>query len=424
MRRPDPALAIGVAGVAVAVATVGVGVAQLELAAPHANVLSNPWLVGAIFIAGIGGLGAVVVFMANLLGRRGDTTDPPIQTSASEGSANHDATMTPTARPEPAKNKFRQPHRGWAGLVFAGFLILGGAATGIVTSQVTIEMLLPTESVLLGWLIPAAVTLMALTAAGSLGVALAEQGRDRSVYVSIDIVVTAVAWLVLGVALFFVQWRLTLSIERQYAIPFGAPLPGSIQLLPRPAILTAVFFGAIYLVSGACTIFQSKSLRTLSAARQAEWFRRQLSWARPFGVSVLILAAAATDTVAFQNTLDLVLPQETALLTLLIAAGVTFMALAAAGSLGVVLADRRRHGTTYGSFDIVTTTGVWVALGVAMFLIRWLGTSASPRAAILTAFFFGAIYLVSGVCAMFQAERLPKYLATTARPGPSNIFTE
>jgi hypothetical protein len=135
--------------------------------------------------------------------------------------------------------------------------------------------------------------------------------------------------------------------------------------------------------------------------------------------AVLILAGALTDTVAFRNTIELVLKFISGTLAWLLAAGATSMALAAAASLGIALAIRRRSGHR-SMLAVYSTLSVWLTLGVAMFLIRWLDadtvtSSLNPQSTStpLIALFFGAIYLISGACTIFEAERLynPEYFA-------------
>jgi hypothetical protein len=146
----------------------------------------------------------------------------------------------------------------------------------------------------------------------------------------------------------------------------------------------------------------------------------------------LILIGAMADTIAFHNTLELVLTTESELVAWLMAVGTTSMALVAAGSLGGARAIRRRgrywtprHRPS--RFPLVLAAVVWLGLGLAMFVIRWLGQatpsglslsltqsqSSAPHHNLWVAIFFGAIYLVSGTCTMLETERLynPEYFA-------------
>jgi hypothetical protein len=145
-------------------------------------------------------------------------------------------------------------------------------------------------------------------------------------------------------------------------------------------------------------------------------------------VGVLVLAGALTDTVAFKSTLDLLLRQAEPL-SWLMAVGATSMALVAAAGAGIAVAIRRRHDTLYATFAVTAAAAVWLALGAAMFLVRWLDTGTAvpafgstqlggasvpaPGHQILVALFFGSVYLISGACTAFEAERLhnPEYSA-------------
>ncbi len=136
----------------------------------------------------------------------------------------------------------------------------------------------------------------------------------------------------------------------------------------------------------------------------------------------LILAGALTDTVAFKSTLNLLLRQSE-VLSWIMAAGATSMALVAAAGLGISLAVRRRSETDHGG-GVTLTAAVWLLLGAAMYLVRCFVSSGSPFAfgnssfstvqhPALVALFFAAIYLISGVCTIYEAERLynPEYFA-------------
>lgn len=134
---------------------------------------------------------------------------------------------------------------------------------------------------------------------------------------------------------------------------------------------------------------------------------------------VLVGAAAFTDTLAFKNTLELALPQVSGTLAWAMAAGATSIALATAAILGISLAvHRRTRGHRGTKLPMTFTAVVWIGLGLAMFLVRWLDTSASApsdtfgsqapsgHATPLVALFFAGIYLASGACTIFEAERL------------------
>jgi OmpA-OmpF porin, OOP family len=165
------------------------------------------------------------------------------------------------------------------------------------------------------------------------------------------------------------------------------------------------------------------------AAAQASAARR--GWAEPqllagrgtlalLVLPVLILVGAMTDTVAFRITLEVVLQHFSATVAWFIAAGATAMSLVIAYRFGIALAIHRRGGSR-SPITLSGTSAAWLALGLAMFLIRWLdGGSATQSydgvaipATPLVAFFFLAIYLISGACTIFEAERLhnPEYTA-------------
>jgi hypothetical protein len=167
-------------------------------------------------------------------------------------------------------------------------------------------------------------------------------------------------------------------------------------------------------------------------ARKEDWSAPHLvadrsPWAIGL-VGILVLIGALADTVVFKNILELILRQESEKVAWLLAAGATSMALVAAGSVGVALAIRRRgrhlpprHRPS--RFPLIGSLIVWLGLGLAMFLIRWRDSSATgapslngtvtTQPTLWVALFFAAIYLISGACTMFEAERLynPEYFA-------------
>jgi len=141
--------------------------------------------------------------------------------------------------------------------------------------------------------------------------------------------------------------------------------------------------------------------------------------------ALLIAAGALTDTLAFKNTLELALPQESERLAWAMATGATSMALIIAATLGISLAiDRRTRGHRGTKLATRSTALVWLSLGLAMFLVRWLNTSTTTSSTTfgsttpahptpLVALLFAAIYLISGACTIFESERLynPEYFA-------------
>jgi hypothetical protein len=142
--------------------------------------------------------------------------------------------------------------------------------------------------------------------------------------------------------------------------------------------------------------------------------------------ALLVLAGALTDTLAFKNTLELALPQESGTIAWVMAVGATSIALVIAAVLGICVAiDRRTRGHRGTRLTVRLVAAIWLSLGLAMFLVRWLNTSAiaSPgtfgsqastgHPTPLIALLFAAIYLISGACTALEAERLynPEYFA-------------
>jgi hypothetical protein len=126
--------------------------------------------------------------------------------------------------------------------------------------------------------------------------------------------------------------------------------------------------------------------------------------------SVLLgLAGVLTVIVAFRATLALAVPSLSGILAWLTAAGATSLALVAAASAGISLAIRRQAGHIGSWFATALTALAWICLGLAMVLIPLLATGAHSKP--LSALFFGAIYLTSGACTVFLAEKLydPRY---------------
>jgi hypothetical protein len=146
-------------------------------------------------------------------------------------------------------------------------------------------------------------------------------------------------------------------------------------------------------------------------------------------VGILIVIGAMADTIAFHNVLELVLSSESETVAWVMAVGTTSMALVAAAAIGIARAIRRRgrylpkrHRPPW--FPLALSSVVWLGLGSAMFFIRWQnihiatllqssGQQPSSHSAVWQALFFLAIYLVSGACTLFEAERLynPEYAA-------------
>ncbi len=153
-----------------------------------------------------------------------------------------------------------------------------------------------------------------------------------------------------------------------------------------------------------------------------------LSWAVPYLIAgrgkaadalavLLILIGAATDTLAFRNTLQILLPRETdGTRILVMAAGATAMGLVAAAFFGIAYAIYRRDRPGSSRLLMTFAAVAWFGLGIMMLVVRWftptggasgsggfgVPSSGSPA---LTAGFFFSIYLISGVGTVFEAER-------------------
>ena len=154
-----------------------------------------------------------------------------------------------------------------------------------------------------------------------------------------------------------------------------------------------------------------------------------LSWAAPNLIAgkgkatdalavVTILLGAITDTVAFENTLKLLLPDETSSLRiLLMAMGATAMGLVAAAFFGIAYSINRRNRP--GSSNLLRNFAAvaWFGLGLMMLLVRVFapgggqsagdfGASTSSSAQpLLSAGFFFSIYVISGAGTVLETER-------------------
>lgn len=132
----------------------------------------------------------------------------------------------------------------------------------------------------------------------------------------------------------------------------------------------------------------------------------------------LILVGACTDIIAFKASLDLFL-RGAEWQSWLVAVGATALSLLCAAGAGLALEAWRRaeRGAVAG---VVVCFLAWLALGGALFLVRWnsgllesaggvLVDEATRRTRIargqVSALFFGALYLVSGVVTAFEAAR-------------------
>lgn len=156
---------------------------------------------------------------------------------------------------------WRDPHllagRSPVGDLVLGVLVLVGAAADMVAFKTTLNILLR-QSQTLSWVMAGGATCLALVAAARLGVAIAVRRREDTRYASFAIAAAATAWLGLGLAMF-----ITRLLDSGSAGPvFGTATPQTTQ----PTTLIAIFFGAIYLVSGTCMTVEAQRLYNPEAA--------------------------------------------------------------------------------------------------------------------------------------------------------------
>lgn len=153
-----------------------------------------------------------------------------------------------------------------------------------------------------------------------------------------------------------------------------------------------------------------------------------LSWAVPHLIAgrgkatdalavVLIAIGAVTDTLAFRNTLEILLPRETSgTRILLMAVGATAMGLIAAAFFGIAYATYRRDRPGSSRLLMTCAAVAWFGLGIMMLLVRAFTPTGgasdaggfdvqSAGSPLLTAGFFFSIYVISGVGTLFEAER-------------------
>jgi hypothetical protein len=162
-----------------------------------------------------------------------------------------------------------------------------------------------------------------------------------------------------------------------------------------------------------------------------------LSWAVPHLIAgkskaadalaaLLIVIGAVTDTLAFRNTLELLMPTESSQRILVMAIGATAMGLVAAAFFGIAYTIRRRDRPGSSRLLMNFAAVAWFGLGLMMLLVRsFTATGPTPGSGgfdtsstgssspLLTAGFFFSIYIISGAGTVFEAERLynPVYFA-------------
>jgi hypothetical protein len=133
----------------------------------------------------------------------------------------------------------------------AGALIAAGGLTDTVAFKSTLNLLLR-QSTTLSWIMAIGATSMALVAAASIGVSLAFRRREPSAS-RLAIAATTIVWASLGLAMFLVRWLDATSGQAGFG--FGSTSGNTYH-----PILVASFFLAIYVISGACTIFEVERL--------------------------------------------------------------------------------------------------------------------------------------------------------------------
>jgi hypothetical protein len=134
---------------------------------------------------------------------------------------------------------------------------------------------------------------------------------------------------------------------------------------------------------------------------------------------LLILIGATTDTLAFRNTLYLLMPSETnPWRILLMAVGATAMGLVAAAFFGITYTIYRRDRPGSSRLLMIFAAIAWFTLGAMMLFVRAFtpvspaGTSngyrvpsSSTASSLLTAGFFFSIYVISGAGTVLETER-------------------
>ena len=160
------------------------------------------------------------------------------------------------------RQDWAEPHlvagRSMGGLILLALLILVGAMADTIAFHNVLELVLSTEKEWLAWVMAVGTTSMALVAAGTLGVARAVRRRGRHWAPRhrpsrLPLVLSATVWLGLGLAMFLIRWRGNANIG---GLNFTPTIPAPHQ----PFLLQAIFFAAIYLISGACTMIEAERL--------------------------------------------------------------------------------------------------------------------------------------------------------------------
>lgn len=156
---------------------------------------------------------------------------------------------------------WRDPHllagRSRVGDLMLGVMILVGAAADMVAFKTTLNLLLR-QSETLSWVMAGGATCLALVAAARLGVAIAIRRREDTRYASFAVASAAIAWLGLGLAMFITR----LLGSGSQGPSFEAAAPQATQ----PTTLIAIFFGAIYLISGTCMMVEAQRTHNPEAA--------------------------------------------------------------------------------------------------------------------------------------------------------------
>lgn len=174
----------------------------------------------------------------------------------------HSREVRPGQRLVPRQD-WSEPHlvagRGVVGVIVGAVLVLIGALADTIAFHNVLELVLRTESATLSWVMAAGTTSMALVAAASLGVARAIRRRVRHFPPrhrpsKLPLIVSAVVWVGLGLAMFLIRWRDQGTVS---GLNFGQT---QAQGPAQSPLWLAIFFAAIYFISGACTMFEAERL--------------------------------------------------------------------------------------------------------------------------------------------------------------------